>query len=385
MHYPGTGPCDGKDKLLFFVTEDWYFCSHRLSLAIAAKEEGYDVTVLTRVRGHGELIKSAGLNLVPFEISRRGLNPFAEFLTVIRLVAIYQRLSPDLVHHVAVKPVIYGSLAARITRVPFVVNAVVGLGWIFTSTSLIARVIKRAVEAGIPFLLNRSTIIVQNPDDGVFLSALGIAPQHIRLIRSSGVDISAFRPAAPPKGIPVVLLVARLIWPKGVGEFVEAAVQIRKRGIDARFVLVGEPDEGSPTTISRSQLQTWQRENRVEWWGYHADMPSVLRRAHIVCMPSYYGEGVPKSLLEAASAGLPIITTDIPGCREVVTDDDNGLLVPPRNVPALVEALIKLLTDAELRRRMGARGRERAVSEFNMDSVISATLAIYREATLQTT
>ncbi len=367
-----------RPKLLYFVTEDWYFCSHRLPLAIAAKEAGYDVTVLTRVQAHGEMIKAAGLNLVPFEISRRGVNPLTEVVTLARLVAAYRRLAPDLVHHVAVKPVIYGSIAARLTRVPGVVNALVGLGWIFTSTSLLARFVRRVVEKAMPFLLNRGAVIVQNPDNAALLLALGVDKDRIRLIRGSGVDTATFRPGPEPEGAPVVLLPARMLWAKGVGEFVDAAGRVRASGIDARFVLVGQPDPGNPSTVSQEQLQEWQREHRVEWWGYHADMPTVFRQAHIVCLPSY-GEGLPMSLLEAASTGLPIVTTDVAGCREVVKDGDNGFLIPVRDGSALADALVRLLRDSELRKRMGARGRERAVSEFDVSSVVSATLAIYQE------
>lgn len=368
-----------RPKLLYFVTEDWYFCSHRLPLAIAAKEAGYDVTVLTRVQAHGESIKAAGLNLVPFEISRKSVNPLTEIVTLARLVAAYRRIAPDLVHHVAVKPVIYGAIAARLTRVPGVVNALVGLGWIFTSTSLLAGLVRRVVEKAMPFLLNRGAVIVQNPSNAAVLLALGVDKDRIRLIRGSGVDTATFRPGPEPEGTPVVLLPARMLWAKGVGEFVDAAVRVRASGIDARFVLVGQPDPGNPSTVSQEQLQEWQRERRVEWWGYHADMPKVFRQAHIVCLPSYYGEGVPMSLLEAASTALPIVTTDVAGCREVVKDGDNGFLVPVRDGAALADALVRLLRDSELRKRMGARGRKRAVSEFDVSSVVSATLAIYQE------
>jgi glycosyltransferase involved in cell wall biosynthesis len=294
-------------------------------------------------------------------------------------VAAYRRLAPDLVHQVAFKPVIYGSIAARLTQVRGIVNALVGLGWIFTSTSVLARFVRRVVEKAMPFLLNRGAVIVQNPDNAALLLALGVDKDRIRLIRGSGVDTTTFRPGPEPEGTPVVLLPARMLWAKGVGEFVDAARRVRASGSDARFVLVGQPDPGNPSTVSQEQLQEWQREHRVEWWGYHADMPKVFRQAHIVCLPSYYGEGVPMSLLEAASSGLPIVTTDVAGCREVVKDGDNGFLIPLRDWVALANALVRLLSDSELRKRMGARGRERAVSEFDVSSVVSATLAIYQE------
>lgn len=264
-----------------------------------------------------------------------------------------------------------------------VVNALVGLGWIFTSTSLLARFVRRVVEKAMPLLLNRGAVIVQNPDNAALLLALGVDKDRIRLIRGSGVDTATFRPGPEAEGTPVVLLPARMLWAKGVGEFVDAARRVRASGIDARFVLVGQPDPGNPSTVSQKQLQGWQREHRMEWWGYHADMPKVFRQAHIVCLPSYYGEGVPMSLLEAASSGLPIVTTDVAGCREVVKDGDNGFLIPVRDGVALADALVRLLRDSELRKRMGARGRERVVSEFDVSSVVSATLAIYQEIHLE--
>lgn len=364
-------------KLLYFVTEDWYFCSHRLPLAIAARDAGYEVVVVTRVREHGEIIHQAGLKLVPFELSRRGMNPLAELSMFARLVAVYRREKPDLVHHVAMKPVLYGSLAARLAGVPCVINALAGLGWLFTSGSRHARLLRGPVAAALRMALGRTVTIVQNPDDQSALVSLGVPLDGIRMVRGSGVDTGVYAPGDEEDGIPLVVLPARMLWDKGVGEFVAAAEQLRAEGIAARFALVGAPDPMNPASVPVVQLLAWQTAGAVEWWGRRDDMPEVYRQAHLVCLPSYR-EGLPKSLIEAAACSRAIVTTDAPGCREIVRDGDNGLLVPLKDAPALANALRRLIMDGALRRRMGARSRQIAVDEFALERVISATLDVYQ-------
>ena len=363
-----------KPKLLYLVTEDWYFCSHRLPLAIAARQSGFDVAVVTRVCEHGKLIEDAGLRLIPFEISRRGMNPLRELPTVLRLAALYRREKPDLVHHVAMKPVLYGSLAARLANVKHVVNAIAGLGWLYTSGDRSKKIIRALVRGLFRWALKGSEIIVQNPDDMNQLKAMGLEQLH--LIRGAGVDTQSFRPCDEPPDPPCVMLVSRMLWDKGVGEFVAAARLLKREGIVGRFVLVGGFDPGNPAAIPESQLRSWNDEGVVEWWGQRADMANVLAQAHIACLPSYR-EGLPKSLLEAAACGLPIVTTDAPGCREVVENDVNGLLVPVKDCSALAGAIKKLILDPELRRRMGTASRDKAVKEFSQDHIIEQTLNVY--------
>lgn len=369
-------------KIIFFVTEDWVFCSHRLPLAVAAKTAGFDVAVITREVNHGELIRQAGIRIIPFDMSRRSMNPFKELVTILRLCLIYWHERPDIVHQVSVKPVLYGSVAAQITGIPHVINALTGLGWLFTSASKRARLLQAIVRLAFYFLLTRGKVIVQNDDDAVELQDMGIAKQHINLIRGSGVNTADY--AAHPESdadIPIVVLPARMLWDKGVGEFVEAATQLKKRGVNARFVLVGDPDAQNPASVPTQQLITWHKEGMVEWWGKREDMPRILIQSHIVCLPSYR-EGLPKSLLEAASCGRPIVTTDVPGCREIVHDGDNGLLVEARNAAALADALAKLLANPELRQQMGQRGRERVLNEFSQEIIVAQVLTLYREMTL---
>jgi glycosyltransferase involved in cell wall biosynthesis len=368
-------------KILYFVTEDWYFCSHRLPLAVAAREAGYEVAVATRVREHGAQIEAAGLRLIPLELSRGGRNPLTEWLTVWRLYRVLRREKPDLLHNVALKPVLYGTMAARLAGVPRVVNALAGLGHIFADADR-AGLLRFGVKRAFRWLLDGETsrVIVQNPDDlRLLVSAGALNPERAVLIRGSGVDLARFRPGPEPEGVPVVVLAARLLWDKGVGEFVAAAEQLKREGLEARFVLVGEADEENHSAIPVRQLEAWKASGAVEWWGKRTDMPAVFAECHVVCLPSYYGEGVPKVLLEAAAAGKPIVTTDMPGCREAVRDGENGLLVPARDVAALAAALKRLLADPEARKRLGQRGREIAEAEFGVERVIEGTLAIYRE------
>lgn len=367
-----------RPRLLFLVTEDWYFVSHRLPLAVAAQEAGFEVAVATRVTAHGEAIRAAGIRLISFSLSRRGGNPLSE---IIGLIALLRREKPDLVHLVALKPVLYGGIAAYLTQVPGVVNAVAGLGWLFTSGGWRARWIRPVVRRVLAWRLSaaNSITIVQNPDDLALLQQAGVPTDKLRLIRGAGVDVTAFAPPLSLPPLPVtVMLMARMLRDKGVGEFVDAARRLHTQGIAAHFVLVGGPDPANPASIPEAILRAWHGHDGIEYWGPRDDMPAVLRQAHIACLPSYR-EGLPKSLLEAAATGLPIVTTDAPGCREVVSDGDNGLLVPLRDAAALAAALQRLIADAGLRARMGARSRERALAEFSQEQVIAQTLQLYRE------
>lgn len=368
-------------KILYFITEDWYFCSHRLPLAIAAKDAGYDVAVVTNVNKHGAAIRQTGVRVIPFNLSRRGMNLLSEFITIARLIVIYRKEKPDIVHHVAMKPVLYGSLAARLSGVSGVVNALAGLGYVFTSDKLKAHILRSVIGRVFRELLNRRTsrLILQNKDDrALFIRKRFIDEERIRLIRGSGVDTNVFSPSPEPSGIPVVMLASRMLWDKGVKEFVEAARQLKSHGVKAHFVLVGDADQHNPSSIPKEQLTFWHKEGVVEWWGWRDDMPSVLAQAHVICLPSYR-EGLPKVLLDAASCGRPIVATDTPGCREIVHDRENGLLVPARSTVELAKAIQLLINNPELRQKMGSRGREIVVSEFSIEKVIAETIKIYEE------
>jgi glycosyltransferase involved in cell wall biosynthesis len=361
-----------RPKLVYLVTEDWYFVSHRLPLAVAAKAAGFEVKVITRCIEKAAPIRSAGIDIVPFSMARHGLNPLGLAREVWTLARLYRRLEPDILHHVALRPVIVGGLAAKLAGFGRVVSAIAGLGYAFAAPD--RQWLAAMLRWFLRLTLQGGVVIVQNPDDRTAVQDLGVDLSRLKTIPGAGVDVARFARFPEPQGTPVVMLASRLLWDKGVGEFVEAARRLKGR---ARFVLVGAPDKGNPASVPQAALETWVKEGIVEWWGVRMDMPETLAQAHVVCLPSYR-EGMPKVLLEAMSVGRACVTTDAPGCRNCVRHGDNGLLVPVKNPEALAEAIARLIDDAEMRRRMGERGRQRAVAEFSSERIHAETLQIYR-------
>lgn len=368
-------------KLLFVVTEDWYFWSHRLDLARAAAQAGFDVSIATRVTDHGERIQREGFRLFPIGLFRSSRNPFVELASVFELIRLYRRERPAIVHHVAIKPIMYGSLAAWISGVPVVVNAFAGLGYAFTDEtrrgSMVHTYLRRALK--ILLRLSKSVVVFQNKDDRDLLLEAGVVEiQHTRIIPGSGVDTKTFdvRPSAEEYSI--VMLASRMLWDKGIGEFVEAARRLKQEGVSARYVLVGRCDEHNPAVIEPTQLRRWVEEGVVEWWEHRDEMPSTLASATIVVLPSYR-EGLPKVLLEAAACGKPLIATDVPGCRDIVTHGINGLLVPVRDSTALAAAIDSLLRDSSRRAAMGVAGREGVIRTFSVEKVAGQVVDLYRE------
>ena len=377
-----------KPRILFLITEDWYFWSHRLSIARAARDVGFEVLIATRVNQNKERIENEGFRLIPIGLERKSRNIFKEVLSIFEIVKIYHREKPDIVHHVAVKPVLYGSLAARLAGIPAVVNALAGLGFIFVAQGWKASVLRRLIVFAYRSAFSaRNTIgIFQNPEDlKLFIDAGVVKSEKTVLIRGSGVDTSRFIHLSEPAGIPTVVLASRMLWDKGVGEFVETARILRKNGVKCRMILVGSPDEDNPASITEDTLRGWHAEGIVEWWGHKDDMPEVLSGAHIVALPTTYGEGVPKVLIEAASCGSPIVATDVPGCREIVRHNINGLLVPPHDSKALAEAIKKLIKNPELRTIMGVLGRQIVEAEFSEEIVVRQTMAVYEKINPQIT
>lgn len=370
-----------KPKLMYVISEDWFFYSHFFERALAARDAGYDVVVMTRERAHGQKIRAAGIRLLPVNFSRRSINPISELLSLLRIYLAYRRERPDVLHHVAAKAVFYGSLAALLfSRKLAIVNAPVGMGYVFSSSELLARLLRPCLRMAYRLLLNprRSRVIFENADDAAYFVKNGVVrATDTVLIRGAGIDVRKFQPVNSPAGPLVVALVGRMLRDKGVREFVEAAHRLRDAGVPARFVLVGYPDPENPASIPLEQLRSWHGQKGVEWWGWEEDMVWTWHQVHIACLPSYR-EGLPKSLLEAAACGLPIVATDAVGCREAVRNGGNGLLVPVGDVQALADALRTLICDADLRTRMGAESRVRAESEFSSERVIAETLAVYR-------
>jgi glycosyltransferase involved in cell wall biosynthesis len=368
-----------KPVLLYLVTEDWYFWSHRLPIARAARDAGWAVLVATRVGSHGERIEQEGFRLIPIKMRRRSLAPWWEIATVAELIEIYRRERPDLVHHVAMKPVLYGSLAAALAGVPAVVHALAGMGYIFTSSGVKARLLRPLIRTAFRWLLDRShsRLILQNPDDVAVMTKATVAPERVVLIRGSGVDTEAFAQSDELDGTPVAVMVSRMLWDKGVGELVEAARLLQRRGVPLRVVLVGSPDPENPASIPERQLWDWDASGDVAWWGERSDVANIWANCHIAVLPSYR-EGLPKSLLEAAACGRPLVATDVSGCREVVRDGATGLLVPPRDARALADALERLARNRDLRRRMGAAARDLVTREMSEQVVVAQTVALYR-------
>jgi glycosyltransferase involved in cell wall biosynthesis len=369
-----------RKRILFVVNHAGFFLSHRAVLALAAQKRGYDVHIATPDAPEVERIRALGLPWHELRMSRSGVAPHRELATLFSLLRLYRRLRPDLVHHVTMKPVLYGTLAARLTGVPAVVNAITGLGHVFSPVGG-SPLLGKAIGLVYRSILRHPhmKVIFQNVEQReAFVEGKRISEQEAVLIRGAGVDVEAFKPTGSAcNGVTTVTLISRMIETKGVREFVAAATCIRAKGSSARFILVGDPDPDNPASIPESCLRKWHSDGVIEYWGHRADIAQVLAQTDIACLPSYYPEGVPKCLLEAAAAGKPIVTTDTPGCRDVVRDGENGFLVPYKDVPALATALERFIRDPALRRAAGQRGRERAVREFSVDKVIDETLDVY--------
>ena len=367
-------------KIVYLVSEDWYFCSHRLPLGIAAREAGAEVVVATRVNKHGQQIEAGGLRLAPIDMRRSGTNPFTDVVTIRQITDLYRREQPDLVHHVALKPILYGGYAAWRTGVPAVVNAVAGMGFIFISKGLFARTVRPFVARAQRSLMNRANTrtILQNPDDvALYREDIGVKAEHLTVIPGAGVDIEKFAYVPEPFGAPIAVCVSRMLRDKGIYELVAATRLLHDKGIELRVRLIGPTDE-NPASIPRATLAAWNREGIVEVVGASDDIAGEYARAHIAVLPSYR-EGLPKSLLEAAACGRPIVATDVPGCREVCIEGETGLRVPARTVEPLAEALERLAVDPNLRRRFGENARRRAETVFAEGIINGQTLALYEQ------
>ena len=371
-------------KLLFFVAVDWFFCSHFIERAKAAQRAGYEVVVVTHVAQHRAAIEAVGLRVISLAIDRRSLNPLAALLTLLQLVRIFRNEKPDLFHQVALKPILLGGLAARFTGGGRIINAVVGGGYVFTSMSPLMRAIRPLVQKALKYFLNPvgSVVVFENRDDMEdFVRAGQVRAEDAVLIRGAGVDPTLYKERLSHNSVPLVVVPARLLWDKGLGEFVEAARILRMAGIKARFALVGGADPGNRASIDSDVLDQWSKEAAVELWGFRNDMLKVFSEADIVCLPSYR-EGLPKALLEAMAAGLPCVTTDVPGCREAIRDGETGFLVPPKDPKALANALQVLIQDTALRKQMGRRGRVQALNEFSSSIICEQTLQLYKKLLL---
>lgn len=372
-------------KFALYANTDWYLYNFRLSTALALKAQGHEVILLSPPGDFGARFATHGLRWIPLSMDRASLNPLRETRTLAELVRVLRAEKPDLLHSFTVKCAVYGAIAARLAGVPAIVNAVAGLGYVFTSDAPLARVLRPLVKQAMRLTLGggRARVILQNPDDARIMIKQRLVPaEKVRVIRSSGVNTSRFLPRrvdAEPERIRV-LLAARLLWEKGVGEYVEAARLLRSQGRQVEFLLAGTPDPGNPRSVRQAEVEAWSREGVVRWLGHVDDMPALMGSVDVMVLPSYYREGVPKSLVEAAACGLALITTDRPGCHEVVRQHGvDGLHVEPRNARQLAERIAQLDDDRALLRRLGQHVRQRALTEFDERLVIGRTIEVYAE------
>ncbi len=370
----------GAPRLIMLINESGFFLSHRANIARAARHAGWDVHLITRLQHEPSQLARHGVTVHPLNFPRTVHNPIHEWQTVRRLTELYQQIEPDVIHHFSAKAVLLGSAAAARLNARRVVNTFTGLGSLFLGHGLSDWCRRQlAIRALRHVLRDRAWIATfQNAEDlGQLCSAKIVHPSQCQLIRGSGVDPQEFLPSGSAPSKPRVMLAARMIRPKGIAEFVEAAGRVRAQEVPAEFVLVGPTDPLNPQAIPESQLQQWHSEGTVRWWGACGNMPYTLNQATIVVLPSYYGEGIPKVLLEAAACARPLIATDTRGCRDVVQHEHNGLLVPARDPAALAGAIVQLLDQPWEGRQMGAAGRKLVLRHFTTDEVDAQTLALY--------
>ena len=343
-------------KLLFVVNVDWFFLSHRLPIALEAMRQGYEVHIATTLTDKITVLQDHGLVVHSLSLDRSGASLWTAIHEVWQIYRVFKDVNPDVVHLVTIKPVLFGGLAARLAGVPAVVAAISGLGFVFVAKGVKATIRRWLVGALYVLALGHHNlrVIFQNPDDLACLARLAHLPkQKVTIIRGSGVDLTKYCMKPLPTGVPIVLLAARLLVDKGIREFVQTAQILRQRGLsaqDARFVIVGKPDPANPASLRPDELAQWAQETVVELWGHRTDMPQVLEAAHVMVLPSYYGEGLPKVLIEAAACGRAIVTTDHPGCRDAIEPNKTGLLVPIKNASALADAIEYLIKNINVRK-----------------------------------
>lgn len=369
-------------RLLIVVNDPAFFLSHRVGIALAAMNDNYEVHIATAAGDAVEKIKALGLNHHQIYLTRSGLNPISELRSLGELYSLFLTLKPDLVHLVTIKPVLYGGIIARLTKLPALVAAISGLGSVFVAKSTPRKLIKYFVILLYKLALKHKNIkvIFQNETDKeILLTEAVVSPQNTTLIRGSGVDLSLCEVREEPTGKPVVVMAARLLKEKGVITFIEACRILKERKVACDFLLVGTPDPGNPSSVTSEEINAWTQEGLIKALGFRADIPQIFSDSHIVVLPSFYGEGLPKVLIEAAACARAVITTDNPGCREAIEENITGILIPVKSPVALADAIHKLVDDPDLRKRMGRAGRELAEREFKVENVIEKHLSIYRE------
>ncbi|KZX51247.1 glycosyl transferase family 1 [Halioglobus sp. HI00S01] len=370
-------------KVMLFANTDWYLYNFRLSLAAEIKRQGFDLVLVSPNGEYGPKLRELGYEWIAAPMDRTSLNPLRELALLWWLKRLIQLEGVTLIHGFTIKCAVYGSLAARLAGDVARINAVAGLGYVFISNDIKARVLRPMVRGMMRFALggDRARLILQNPDDvDMFVRTRLVREEIIRLIPGSGVDCERFKPnqRSRTNNPPRVLLPARLLWDKGLAEYASAAREIIADGYQAVFLLAGEPDPGNPASVSRRDIDKWVGEGILEWLGHVDDMPTLFCSVDVVVLPSYR-EGLPKGLIEASACGLPLVTTDVPGCRHVVENGINGYLVQPQSSQMLAIAIKNLLDNSSLRQRLGIAARRKALMEFDERIVLSETVSTYGE------
>jgi glycosyltransferase involved in cell wall biosynthesis len=368
-------------RVLLVGNDPEYFLMHRLPLVRALAAGGIDLHVAIPFVRDDPRFKGHEFTLHPLSLHRGSVNPFGELRTARELAALNKRIRPTLLHHITLKPVLYGSAVARACGTPHVVNSITGLGYVFSRDTAPARTLRALVLPLMRYGCNRSnvTMLFENTDDRDVYCSLGITElSRCHIVPSSGIEPEHYPAHEHRPGAVTVMLLGRMLWDKGVREFVEAARRVRAQLHEVSFVLVGGTDP-NPESIPEAQLQGWHQEGVVEYWGWRSDVPGTLGRADILCLPSYR-EGLPRALLEGGASGLALVATDVPGCRDAVVDGVSGLLVPLRDPEALANAILTIGRDFERRKAMGAAARVHATARFSVTSVVAQTCAVYSEA-----
>ncbi len=366
-------------KIILFANTDWYIYNYRMPLVETLRGMKNEIILLSPSGSYSDRIKKSGYDWRRVKMTRSGINPLDEVRTIFHLKNIYHREKPDLVHHFTSKCVIYGSLAAKLAGIKRIVNSITGMGYVFTRKNPMSFLLKPFVIFCYKIALTNTNVIFQNQQDlDYFISHHLVKVSQCALIPSSGVDTRKFYPVPLPKGKPLVILPARMLWDKGIREFVEAATMLKKQGVQARFALVGMPDKGNPSSISEKQLELWAASGIIENWGWQEDMVSVYQQASIICLPSYR-EGLAKGLIEAAACGRALVASDIPGCREVVSHGINGFLVPSKEAIPLAEAIEKIIQNRGLMAKMGRESRMIAQRDFSVEKINRETIIEYNK------
>ena len=367
-------------KLIISANTDWYLYNFRLALIHELRDQGFEVILLSPFGDFTNLLLQAGFRCIPWQLSQHSVSPWKELRSFLDLARIYRQERPDIVHHHTIKAVLYGSWAAAWTGVKNTINSIAGRGYILAGTDPKARFLRKLISPFYRRALNflSDAVIFENRfDRQLFIDDGIVNPQNAVLIESVGTDPQRYFFKPEPSPPHLVLMAGRMLWDKGVGTFVEAA-RILHASQKIRMVLVGAPDPDNPNAVDETMLQTWHREEIIEWWGWQLNMEKIYQQAHIVVLPTHYGEGVPTTLLEAASCGRAIIATDVPGCRAIVHHELNGLLIPPQDAQALSGAIAKLSQHPALRKKMGAAGREIVLAHFTHQKINRATWQVYQ-------